>query len=236
MATAKHKIQRLVFTPAHQKSVDFLDELRKLANDAFRVGAQTVIEQFIDAKKLAHLKKSNIHAHLENETYEQIVSHLEKELELNGLEAPDEKQINTVTKQATKRNPDKPKPTCRHCKKSAQLQNQCRQIKKERDQFETNKTGKNNGCQTNSNSHNNKNTSNGNANNANNQNDVKPGTVYPPCETGVKQTTLQKNAILEPMQQLDGLLETKDRWNKIKINNETHRLLQLKVSKLWPKL
>ena len=34
-----------------------------------------------------NLKKSINQAHLENDTYEQIVTHLESELELNGLEA-----------------------------------------------------------------------------------------------------------------------------------------------------
>ena len=34
MATAKHKFQQLVFNPANQKLLDFLDELQKLANDA----------------------------------------------------------------------------------------------------------------------------------------------------------------------------------------------------------
>ena len=63
-----------------------------------------------------HLKKSINRVHLENGTSEQIVSHLKKELELKGLEAPDELQMNTVTKQATQRNPEKPKPTCHHCK------------------------------------------------------------------------------------------------------------------------
>ena len=37
-----------------------------------------------------HMKKLLNQAHLENGTYEQIVTHLERELELNGLEAPDE--------------------------------------------------------------------------------------------------------------------------------------------------
>ena len=40
----------------------------------------------------AHLKKSSNQAHLENGTYEQIVTHIEKELRLNGLEVPDELQ------------------------------------------------------------------------------------------------------------------------------------------------
>ena len=43
------------------------------------------------------LKKSMNAAHLENGTYEGIVSRLERELKLNGLEAPDEMQLNTVT-------------------------------------------------------------------------------------------------------------------------------------------
>ena len=50
MATTKQKFQRLVFNPTNQKLVEFLDELQKLANDAFGVGAQAIIEQFINAK------------------------------------------------------------------------------------------------------------------------------------------------------------------------------------------
>ena len=50
MATAKHKFQRLVFNLVNQKLIDFLDELQKLAKDAFRVAAQAIIEQFIYAK------------------------------------------------------------------------------------------------------------------------------------------------------------------------------------------
>ena len=56
-----------------------------------------------------HLKKSIQQSHLENDTSEQIVSHLERELELKGFQAPDELQINTVTPQATRRNSEKPK-------------------------------------------------------------------------------------------------------------------------------
>ena len=58
MATAKHKFQRLVFNPANQKLFDFLDELQKLAKDAFGVAAHAIIEQFIYAKMPPHLKKS----------------------------------------------------------------------------------------------------------------------------------------------------------------------------------
>ena len=46
--------------------------------------------------------------HLKNGTYEQIVSHLEKKLELKDLEALFELQINTVTQQATQQNQKNP--------------------------------------------------------------------------------------------------------------------------------
>ena len=79
-----------------------------------------------------HLKKSINQAHLENGTYEQILSPLERELELNGLEAPDEMPINTATQQAPQQNAEKRKPTCHHCKKRGHYQNQCRQLKREK--------------------------------------------------------------------------------------------------------
>ena len=100
MATAKHKFQKLVFNPANQKLVDFLDELQKLAKDAIGIrpnSAHANIEQFIYAKMPPHMNKSINQAHLENGTYEQIVIHLKWELELNSLEYPDESQMNTVT-------------------------------------------------------------------------------------------------------------------------------------------
>ena len=62
-------------------------------------------------------------AHLENGIYEQIVSHLERELKLNGLEAPDELQLNTVTPQATQQNSNTPKPTCHRYKKPGHCRN-----------------------------------------------------------------------------------------------------------------
>ena len=117
MATAKHKFQKLVFNPANQKLVDFLYELQGLAKDAFGIAAHAIIEQFIYAKMPPHLKKSENQAHLENGTYEQIFTHLEKEIELNGLEAPDELQINTVSHNTVNANADRTKPTCHYCKK-----------------------------------------------------------------------------------------------------------------------
>ena len=104
MATAKHKFQKLVFSPANQNLIDFPDDFHILAKDAFGIAAHAIIEQFIYAKMPPHLKKSINQAHLENGTFEQIVTHLEKELELNGLEAPDELQINTVNHNTANKN------------------------------------------------------------------------------------------------------------------------------------
>ena len=107
MATAKHKLQKLVFNPANQKLVDFLDELQKLAKESFGIAAHAIIDPFIYAKMSPHVKKSISQAHLENGTYEQIVTHLERELELKSLEHPDETQMNTVThKQQIEGNPN----------------------------------------------------------------------------------------------------------------------------------
>ena len=135
-----------------------------------------------------HLKKSINQAHLENGTYEQIVSHLERELELNGLEAPYEKQLNTVMQQDAQQNSEKPKPTCHHCKKPGHYRNQCRQLKREKNQVQNNtdsaanNKNDNGSAQTNSNPNHKVPVAN-KANNANNQRDRKPRPVFPPCET-----------------------------------------------------
>ena len=129
MATAKHKLQKLVFNPANHKLVDSLNELQQLAEDAFGNAARAIIDQFIYTKTPPHLKKSINRAHLENGTYGQIVTHLERERELNGLEAPDELQINTVSHDTANTNAGRRVPTCHHCKKPGQYKNQRRLLK-----------------------------------------------------------------------------------------------------------
>ena len=143
MATAKHKFQTLVFNPANQKLVDFLDELQKLAKDAFGIAAHAIIEKFIYSQMPPHLKKSINQAHLENGTYEQIVTHLERELELKCLEDPDELlQINTVSHNSANANADITEPTCHYCKKPEHYRNQCRLLKKKREQTKNNQSWK----------------------------------------------------------------------------------------------
>ena len=186
-ATAKHNFQKIVSNPANQKLVDFFGELQKLAKEAFGIAAHAIIEQFIYAKMPPHLKKSQKQAHLEKGTYEQIVTHLERELELNGLEAPDELQTNTVSHNTANANADRPNPTCHHCKKPGHYRNQCRLWKKQRKQTEItqNNPGIKNSDANNSNPNSNVNNNNNNHNNYRNSNiaERKPETVYPPCET-----------------------------------------------------
>ena len=78
-----------------------------MTKNAFGIGAQVIIELFICAKLPSHKKKLEKQAHLENSKYEQLVTHLEKELELDRLEAPDETQMNFVSyKQQTEASKD----------------------------------------------------------------------------------------------------------------------------------
>ena len=183
MATAKHKFQKLVFNPANHNLVDFLDELQTLAKDAFGLAAHAISGQFIYAKMPPNLKKTINQAHLENGTYEQIVTHLERELELIGLEAPDELRINNVSQRPTNTNADSPKPTYHHYKKSGHYTNQCRLLKKQREQTEKiqNDPGNKNSAVNTSNPNSKVNNNNNNKNS--NKAERKPKTVYPPCET-----------------------------------------------------
>ena len=216
LAMVKHKLQRLVSNPGNQKLIDFLNELQKIAEDAFRVVAQAIFEQFMYAKMPPHLRKSINQAHLENGIYEQIVSHLEMELELKGLEVPDEMQINTATQQTTKPNPEKPKSTCHQCKKPGLYRKQCRQLRKEREQKNTNK-----------NSARNNNISKNNSGQTNSNTTSKPlqmtlptvqttemtenhGLSRHPVRPVAKRTTQQKNVSLGPMQQTGRLFGIED--------------------------
>ena len=106
-------------------------------------------------------------------------------MELNGLVAPDEMPINTVTQQAPQQNIDQAKPTCHHCKKPGHYQNQCRQLKREKEQTRNNtkSANKNNGSAQIKSNPNNKTANNTKANNINNQRDRRSRPVSPPCET-----------------------------------------------------
>ena len=102
MATQKKtKIPQICIQPIKPEASGFFVELQNLADDAIGNAANAVIEQFISTELPPHLKKSLNHANSEIGKYEQIATHLEQELELNGLEASDELQINIATQHTT---------------------------------------------------------------------------------------------------------------------------------------
>ena len=96
-ATAKHKWHKLVFDPNTTKLPDFLEELNQGAEKSFGEHAQAMIDSLLYAKLSPKLKRSVNMARLENATYEETVTHLERELELNGLEEGDDNHVPTIS-------------------------------------------------------------------------------------------------------------------------------------------
>ena len=93
-ASAKHRYNRLFFNPENQKLPDFLEQLEESAKKAFGANAHQMIEKLLYGKMPPNLEKSINQAYLENGTYNQIVKHLEQEMELNGSES-DESMVKT---------------------------------------------------------------------------------------------------------------------------------------------
>ena len=177
---------------------------------------------------------------MENGTYEHIVSHLERELELNGLEAPGEMPINTVTQQAPQQNSNKPRPTCHQCKnqvtiKISAVNSNERKTKREIIQIVSTTTMEvpkqtltpttTTKLQT-----------------------IPKETIYIITETKsrdlsfhpvrhvVEITIPQRNATLEQMQQTDRRHGIDDRKDRNKVNRIMLKTTQTGMSKLHPKL
>ena len=141
-ATAKHKWHRLVFDPNTMKLPDFLEELNQGAEKAFGENAQAMIDSLLYAKLPPKLKRSVNMARLENATYEEIVTHLERELELNGLEEGDDIPVPTMSTAPTATRPGTgllssgidPNITCNYCKKPRHVKDECRKLKRKEEQ------------------------------------------------------------------------------------------------------
>ena len=86
-ASAKHRFHCLTFDPERQQLPGFLEELQESAESSFWRHSITNDRKSLYAKMPTHLKRSINQAYLENGTYKQIVRHLEREMELNGLES-----------------------------------------------------------------------------------------------------------------------------------------------------
>ena len=141
-ATAKHKWHRLVFDPNTMKLPDFLEGLNQGAEKAFGENAQAMIDSLLYAKLPPKLKRSVNMARLENATYEEIVTHLERELELNGLEEGDDIPVPTMSTAPTATRPGTgllssgidPNITCNYCKKPGHVKDDCRKLKRKEEQ------------------------------------------------------------------------------------------------------
>ena len=83
------------------KLPDCLEELNQGAEKAFGENAKSMIDSLLYAKLPPKLKRSVNMARLENGTYEEIVDHLERELELNALEESDDLPITTMASAST---------------------------------------------------------------------------------------------------------------------------------------
>ena len=147
VAPAKHKWHRLVFDPNTMKLPDFLEELNQGAEKAFGDHAQKMIDSLLYAKLPPKLKRSVNMARLENGSYDEIVAHLERELELNALEESDDLPMATMTSSSTK--PKTPLSTgqmsditCNYCKEKGHMVKDCEKLRKK------NKEGAQQGNQT----------------------------------------------------------------------------------------
>ena len=136
IATARCKWEQLYFDPTRQTFQDFLEQYQKLAQEAYGDDALKFIETSFYAKMPAHLKRVLNQARLETESYDLMVQHLEREMELNGLLAPSETNITGVHQidvqdapQQTA-NPPKPAGPCFGCGNSGHVIN-CRKTARE---------------------------------------------------------------------------------------------------------
>ena len=147
-ATAKHKWHRLTFDLNTMKLPDFLEELNQEAEKAFGENAKSMIDSLLYAKLPPKLKRSVNMARLENGTYEEIVAHLERELELNALEESDDLPMATMASASTNQsnllsngiNTNKDA-QCPYCKATGHYYKSSPELKKKKEKEE--KDGKN---------------------------------------------------------------------------------------------
>ena len=196
--------------------------------------AQAIIEQFIYTKMSPHLKKNIKQAKSEIGTYEQIVSHFEKEFEVSGSETPDGLKINTVTQHPTK--PNLRNPNRHHCKIKATAEVSVVKSEKRKTELKASKmkqativiktvvkqtltltTAKVLKIQQ---------------KNPKNRIDKKRELSTHLVKILPKLTTPEKKAILKPTQQKYRLVGIKNRWDRTRIIDRTHNTTETKMSTL----
>ena len=115
---------------------DFLEQYQKLAQEAYGEDAPKFIETSFYAKMPTHLKRVLNQARLETETYDMTDQHLEREIEPNGLLAPNETNITGVHQidvQEIQQAPNPPKPSgpCYGCGNPGHIIKNCRKTARE---------------------------------------------------------------------------------------------------------
>ena len=136
-ATAKHKWHRLTFDPSTMKLPDFLEELNQVPKKLLVKMPKAWL--IVYAKLPPKLKRSVNMARLENGTYEEIVAHLERELELNASEESDDLPMATMAPASTNQSNflsnginTKKDAQCCYCKTTGHYYRSCPKLKKKK--------------------------------------------------------------------------------------------------------
>ena len=113
----------------------FREELKQGAEKAFGDHAQKMIDSLLYAKLTPKLKRSVNRARLENGSYDEIVAHLERELELKMREEFHDLPMATMTSSTFKQksfvsNGLSSDITCNHCNEKSNQVEACEKLKK----------------------------------------------------------------------------------------------------------
>ena len=136
-ATAKHKCHKNTFDPNTTSLSDLSEQLNECAETAFADNALHMVDSLLYAKLPLHLKRSLNLNYLEIGKYDQIVAHLERELELSDLENDVELTIPTMTALPPNDNQQKTEETkivCHSCHQPGHGIRECRKRMKNEQQ------------------------------------------------------------------------------------------------------